>query len=170
MIKKKFLFGLPFPWLPIRVSILLRLASDDSPLVLRSIFDRSSIPERSLNGARTELERSPNGAWTELERSLNGARTELERSPNGARTELERSSNGARTEDERMRIGGTREVHLTIIVNSYDNGKTQTNYWGVKMSLSTTSKSDKTMPKISWILNTLPNGVRLAREILILLK
>ena len=69
-----------------------------------------------------------------------------------------------------MRIGGTREVHLTIIVNSYDNGKTQTNYWGVKMSLSTTSKSDKTMPKISWILNTLPNGVRLAREILILLK
>ena len=33
-----------------------------------------------------------------------------------------------------MRNGGTREVHLTFIVNSYDNGKTQTNYWGVKMS------------------------------------
>ena len=32
-----------------------------------------------------------------------------------------------------MRIGGTRVVHLTIIVNSYDNGKTQTNYLGVKM-------------------------------------
>ena len=45
-----FLFGLPFPWLPIRVSIHLRLASDDSPLVLRSIFDRSSIPERRMNG------------------------------------------------------------------------------------------------------------------------
>ena len=29
-----------------------------------------------------------------------------------------------------MRIGGTRVVHLTIIVNSYDNDKTQTNYWG----------------------------------------
>ena len=29
-----------------------------------------------------------------------------------------------------MRIGGTREVHLTFIVISYDNGKTQTNYWG----------------------------------------
>ena len=28
----------------------------------------------------------------------------------------------------------------------------------------------KTMQKKSWILNTLPNGVRLAREILILLK
>ena len=69
-----------------------------------------------------------------------------------------------------MRIGGTREVHLTIIVNFYDNGKTQTNYWGVKMFLSTTTKSDKFMHKKSRILNTLPNGVRLAREILILLK
>ena len=29
-----------------------------------------------------------------------------------------------------MRNGGTRVVRLTIIVNSYDNGKTQTNYWG----------------------------------------
>ena len=58
-----------------------------------------------------------------------------------------------------MRIGGTREVHLTIIVISYDNGKTQTNYWGVKMSLSTTTKSDKFMHKKSRILNTLPNGV-----------
>ena len=62
-----------------------------------------------------------------------------------------------------MRIGGTREVHLTILVNSYDNGKTQTNYWGVKLSLSTT-KSDKFMHKKSRILNTLPNGVRRARE------
>ena len=61
-----------------------------------------------------------------------------------------------------MRIGGTREVHLTIIVNSYDNGKTQTNYWG--QHLSTTTKSDKFMHKKSRILNTLPNGVRLARE------
>ena len=53
-----------------------------------------------------------------------------------------------------MRNGGTREVHLTIIVNSYDNGKTQTNYWGVKMSLSTTTKSDKFMHKKSRILNS----------------
>ena len=56
-----------------------------------------------------------------------------------------------------MRIGGTREVHLTIIVNSYDNGKTQTNYWGVKMSLSTTTKSDKFMQNMFRILNSLPN-------------
>ena len=35
-----------------------------------------------------------------------------------------------RTNDERMRIGGTRVVNFTIIVNSYDNGKTQTNYCG----------------------------------------
>ena len=35
-----------------------------------------------------------------------------------------------RTEDERMRNGGTREVYLTFIVISYDNGKTQTNYCG----------------------------------------
>ena len=53
-----------------------------------------------------------------------------------------------------MRIGGTREVHLTIIVNSYDNGKTQTIYWGVKMSLSTTTKSDKFMQNMSRILNS----------------
>ena len=45
-----FLFGLPFPWLPIRVSIHLRLASNESPFVFRSFFDRSSIPERSSNG------------------------------------------------------------------------------------------------------------------------
>ena len=45
-----FLFGLPFPWFPIRVSLHLRLASDDSPFVFRSFFDRSSIPERGMNG------------------------------------------------------------------------------------------------------------------------
>ena len=45
-----FLFRLPFPWFPIRVSLHLRLASDDSPFVFRSFFDRSSIAERSSNG------------------------------------------------------------------------------------------------------------------------
>ena len=45
-----FLFGLPFPWFPIRVSLHLRFASDDSPIFLRSFFDRSSIPERRMNG------------------------------------------------------------------------------------------------------------------------
>ena len=99
-----FLFGLPFPWLPTRVSIHLRLASDDSPIFLRSFFDRRTERERSLNGAWTELERSLNGARTELERSPNGAWTEPERSSNGARTELERRMNGARTEDERRTI------------------------------------------------------------------
>ena len=49
-----FLFRLPFPWLPIRVSIHLRLASDDSPIFLRSFFDRSSIAERRTNGELTE--------------------------------------------------------------------------------------------------------------------
>ena len=56
-----------------------------------------------------------------------------------------------------MRKGGTRVVHLTIIVNSYDNDKTQTNYLGVKMSLSTTTKSDKFMQNMFRILNSLPN-------------
>ena len=101
-----FLFGLPFPWLPIRVSIHLRFASEDSPFVFRSFFDQSSIPERRMNGELTENERSSNGTRTELERSSNGARTELERSSNGARTEPERSSNGARTEPERSSNGG----------------------------------------------------------------
>ena len=78
-----FLFGLPFPWFPIRVSIHLRFASDDSPLVLRSIFDRSSIPERRSNGERTEIERRINGGWTEIERKTNGERTENERRTNG---------------------------------------------------------------------------------------
>ena len=45
-----FLFGLPFPWFPVRVSIHLRLASDDSPFDFRSFFDQSSIPERRMNG------------------------------------------------------------------------------------------------------------------------
>ena len=54
-----------------------------------------------------------------------------------------------------MRNGGTREVHLTFIVISYDNGKTQPNYWG--QHLSTTTKSDKFMQNMFRILNTLPN-------------
>ena len=120
-----FLFGLPFPWFPIRVSIHLRLASDDSPLVLRSIFDRSSIPERRMNEewtknerrmneGWTELERRINGGWTELERSSNGGWTELERSSNGGWTELERSPNGAWTEPERSSNGGWTEVERRL--------------------------------------------------------
>ena len=127
----RFFVRVAFPWFPIRVSLLLRLASDDSPFVFRSFFDRSSIPERGmngewtederrtiedrtelerrLNGAWTEDERSLNGAWTELERRMNGGWTELERSLNGARTELERSSNGGWTEDERRMNGGWTE-------------------------------------------------------------
>ena len=46
-----FLFGLPFPWFPIRVSIHLRLASDEFPIFLRSIFNQSSINLRFPNGA-----------------------------------------------------------------------------------------------------------------------
>ena len=124
-----FLFGLPFPWFPVRVSLHLRLASDDSPLVLRSIFDRSSIAERRMNGdwtedqrrmngertenerrtngELTENDREPNGGWTEDDRRMNGARTELERSLNGARTEVERRLNGGWTEDQR-RMNGER--------------------------------------------------------------
>ena len=60
-----FLFGLPFPWFPVRVSIHLRLASDDSPFVFRLFFDRSPIPERRSNGESTENERRINGDRTE---------------------------------------------------------------------------------------------------------
>ena len=90
-----FLFRLPFPWFPIRVSIHLRLACDDSPIFLRLFFDRSSIAERRSNGERTENQRRTNGESTEIERRTNGERTEVERSPNGARTEVERRMNGA---------------------------------------------------------------------------
>ena len=71
-----FLFGLPFPWFPIRVSLHLRLASDDSPIFLRSFFDRSSIPERRSNGESTEDERRMNGERTENERRTNEELTE----------------------------------------------------------------------------------------------
>ena len=116
-----FLFGLPFPWFPIRVSIHLRFASDDSPFVFRSFFDRSSIPERRSNGEWTEVERSPNGARTEPERRLNGARTEPERSSNGGWTELERSSNGGWTEDERRMNGGRTEDERRTNGERYGN-------------------------------------------------
>ena len=82
-----FLFGLPFPWFPIRVSIHLRFASDDSPFVFRLFFDRSPIPERRSNGDRTEIERRTNGESTEDERRMNGELTENDREPNGERTE-----------------------------------------------------------------------------------
>ena len=108
--KIKFLFGSPFPWLPVRISIHLRLASDDSPFVLRSIFDRRTELERRLNGGSTEDERRMNGGWTEVERSSNGGWTEDERSSNGGWTELERRLNGARTEVERSSNGGWTEL------------------------------------------------------------
>ena len=103
------MFESPFPWFPIRVSIHLRFASDDSPFVLRSIFDSRTENERRTNGGWTEVERSSNGGWTELERRLNGGWTEDERSSNGGWTELERSSNGGWTEDERRMNGGWTE-------------------------------------------------------------
>ena len=74
-----FLFRLSFPWLPIRVSLHFRLASDDSPIFLRSFFDRSSIPERRSNGESTEDERRTNGERTEIERRTIENRTESER-------------------------------------------------------------------------------------------
>ena len=90
-----FLFRLPFPWLPTRVSIHLRLASDDSPIFLRSFFDRRTEIERRSNGESTEDQRRINGGSTENERRTNGELTENERRTNGEQTEDERSSNGA---------------------------------------------------------------------------
>ena len=78
-----FLFRLPFPWFPIRVSIRLRLASDDSPFVLRSIFDRSSIPERRMNEG-----------WTKDERESIEERSRTDREPNENLTRTERRANG----------------------------------------------------------------------------
>ena len=95
-----FLFRLPFPWLPIRVSIHLPLFFVHSSFILRSFSDSRTELERSLNGARTELERRMNGGWTEVERRLNGARTEVERSSNGGWTEDERRMNGGWTEEQ----------------------------------------------------------------------
>ena len=67
----RFLFGLPFPWFPIRVSIRLRFASDDSPLVLRSIFDSRTENERRMNENRSKNEREPNENRSRTERELN---------------------------------------------------------------------------------------------------
>ena len=85
-----FLFRLPFPWFPIRVSIHLRLASDDSPFVFRLFFDRSPIPERRSNGESTEIERKTNGERTENERRTIGERSRTERRTIENRTENER--------------------------------------------------------------------------------
>ena len=89
-----FLFRLPFPWLPIRVSLHLRLASDDSPIFLRSFFDRSSIPERRMNGGWTKDERESIEERSRTERELIENRTRTDREPNGEpienRTESER--------------------------------------------------------------------------------
>ena len=109
-----FLFRLPFPWFPIRVSIHLRFASDDSPIFLRSFFDRFSIAERRTNGERTENERRTNGEQSENNRGPNGGWTEVERSSNGERTEDERSSNGGSTEDERRMNGGWTELERSL--------------------------------------------------------
>ena len=56
------------------------------------------------------------------------------RSPIGKRKQYGNNTETIRkrTNDKRMRNDGTRVVNLTIIVNSYDNGKTQTNYCGCK--------------------------------------
>ena len=60
-----FLFRLHFPWFPIRVSLHLRFASDDSPIFLRSFFVRRTENERRSNGKLTENDREPNGERTE---------------------------------------------------------------------------------------------------------
>ena len=78
-----FLFGLPFPWLPIRASIHLRLASDDSPLVLRSIFDSRTEDERRMNENRSKNDREPIENRTRTEREPNENLTRTERRANG---------------------------------------------------------------------------------------
>ena len=99
-----FLFRLPFPWFPVRVSIRLRFASDESPLVLRSIFDSRTENERRMNEGWTRIDRETNENRTRNERETNGERTESERRANGERTESERRANGERTEDDTENI------------------------------------------------------------------
>ena len=113
-----FLFGLPFPWFPIRVSIHLPLFFVHPPIVLRFPNGAWTELERSLNGARTEDERRLNGGWTEVERSLNRVRTEPKRSLNGGSTEDQRRINGERSKTEWRANGGVDSLSQAFCVPS----------------------------------------------------
>ena len=64
-----------------------------------------------------------------------------------------------RTEDERMRNGGTGGVILLLSKSQRQWQDSNKLLWVSTCHLSTTTKSDRLMPNMSRIWNSLPNGV-----------
>ncbi len=133
-----------FVWLLYRSPIIFRSFSVWFSFCSRSVLDRSSIDSRSSFVHPPFILRSISVRQSKNERRTNGERSKNDRRNIGESSEAKR-----RCIETLMGNQGKGNTNKNFIFNHLDS-----NYYG----------------KIFRILNTLPNGVRLAREILFLLK
>ena len=135
--------------------IVLLSSSVHSPFGSRSVLDLFSI------GSRSVLDRFSIGSRSFFDRFSFILRSFSVRSPFG-----NRRTNGERSKNDRRNIGASSEAKRRCIETLMGNqGKGNTNKNFIFNHLDSNYYG-----KIFRILNTLPNGVRLAREILFLLK
>ena len=144
-----------FVWLLYRSPIIFRSFSVWFSFCSRSVLDRFSIGSRSVLDRSSIDSRSSFVHPPFILRSISVRQSKNERRTNEERTENDRRNIGESSEAKRRCIEtlmgnqGKGNTNKNFIFNHLDS-----NYYG----------------KIFRILNTLPNGVRLAREILFLLK
>ena len=146
--------------------IVLLSSSVHSPFGSRSVLDRFSI------GSRLVLDWFSFGSRSVLDRSSIDSRSSfvhppfILRSISVRQSKNERRTNGERSKNDRRNIGESSEAKRRCIETLMGNqGKGNTNKNFIFNHLDSNYYG-----KIFRILNTLPNGVRLAREILFLLK
>ncbi|GEM_PF-1886014 len=155
-----------FVWLLYRSPIIFRSFSVWFSFCSRSVLDRFSIGSRSVLvwfsfGSRLVLDRFSIVLRSILVHPSFILRSFSVRSPFG-----NRRTNGERSKNDRRNIGESSEAKRRCIETLMGNqGKGNTNKNFIFNHLDSNYYG-----KIFRILNTLPNGVRLAREILILLK
>ena len=144
-----------FVWLLYRSPIIFRSFSVWFSFCSRSVLDLFSI------GSRSVLDRFSFILRSSSVHSPFDLRSAIEE-----RTKNERRTNGERSKNDRRNIGESSEAKRRCIETLMGNqGKGNTNKNFIFNHLDSNYYG-----KIFRILNTLPNGVRLAREILFLLK
>ena len=155
-----------FVWLLYRSPIIFRSFSVWFSFCSRSVLDRFSIGSRSVLdwfsiGSRSVLDR-----FSIVLRSILVHPPFILRSISVRQSKNERRTNGERSKNDRRNIGESSEAKRRCIETLMGNqGKGNTNKNFIFNHLDSNYYG-----KIFRILNTLPNGVRLAREILFLLK
>ena len=155
-----------FVWLLYRSPIIFRSFSVWFSFCSRSVLDRFSIGSRSVLDRSSIDSRSSFVHPSFILRSFSVRSPFGNRRTNEERTKNERRTNGERSKNDRRNIGESSEAKRRCIETLMGNqGKGNTNKNFIFNHLDSNYYG-----KIFRILNTLPNGVRLAREILFLLK